>query len=102
MEIDKITYEDILWARKVLGLGEEVRWREVREKYRQLVKKYHPDVNPSPDSTGKIADINKAFEILETFFDNYRLDLSKEGVYKQLDHLAFKEHFDPKKWFNSI
>ncbi len=102
MRVDELTYEDILWARKVLGIGEEVRWREVKEKYRQLLKKYHPDVSDASDSSRKIKDLNRAFEILQAYFDNYRLDLSKEGVYRQLDHLSFREHFDPKKWFNSI
>ncbi len=48
----------------VLDLTEDASEEEIRKAYRMLAKKYHPDVNPSPDAQAKFVMIHKAYEVL--------------------------------------
>jgi curved DNA-binding protein CbpA len=36
----------------------------IQAAYKRLAKKYHPDVNPSPDATRVMKELNEAFEVL--------------------------------------
>lgn len=36
----------------------------IESAYRRLARKYHPDVNPSPDAEARMKEINEAYEIL--------------------------------------
>jgi len=39
---------------------------EAKKKYRELTKKYHPDINKDPDAEGKFKKINEAYQIIQT------------------------------------
>lgn len=48
---------------KVLGLGPNATDEEVKQAYRRLAKKYHPDMNPGDEHAAKMMnDINAAYE----------------------------------------
>jgi len=53
----------------VLGISADATAEEVRQAYLALAKKYHPDKNRSPGATGRMAEINLAYE---TLCDNAR------------------------------
>jgi len=48
----------------ILGLENGTVKGEIKRAYRQLAKKYHPDINPSPDAHDKFIEITEAYEIL--------------------------------------
>ncbi len=48
-----------------LGFKEKVSKEEARAKYKLLVKKYHPDVNPNKDTHAEFDRIKKAIEKIE-------------------------------------
>lgn len=48
--------------------------KEIKAKYYELAKKYHPDVNKSPDAKGKFAEINSAYEVLSDEAKRQRYD----------------------------
>lgn len=48
----------------VLGVGQSASMTEIKMAYRSLVKKYHPDVNHSPDANIQMQLINEAYLIL--------------------------------------
>ena len=52
------------WYR-ALGVPQSASWPEVREAYRTLALKYHPDVNKNPDAEARMKAINEAYERLE-------------------------------------
>lgn len=53
-------------ALSVLGLDTPVTFDTIKKRYRELVKKYHPDHNtPSPDTQDLIKHINMAYTILK-------------------------------------
>jgi hypothetical protein len=49
---------------KILGIPKDASEREMKEKFRTLVKEWHPDKNPDPKTEEKMAEINKAYEVL--------------------------------------
>ncbi len=49
---------------QILGIKRDATQAEVKSAYRKLAKKYHPDVNKTPEASEKFKDINEAFEVL--------------------------------------
>ena len=64
---------------EVLGIEKSADGAAVKAAYRQLVKKYHPDLNPG-DKTAedKMKEVNEAYEVLS--------DDTKRGNYDQFGH----------------
>ena len=61
-----------------LGLKDGATLKEVKIAYRDLVKKYHPDLNPdNKDFEMRIREINEAYEVIgnhieKEIYDQYR------------------------------
>jgi molecular chaperone DnaJ len=53
-------------AYKVLGLSEQSSEDEVKKKYKELSKKYHPDVNKESDAEDKFKKINEAYQRIKS------------------------------------
>ncbi len=72
---------------EVLGVKREASEREIKQAYRRLARKYHPDVNPS-DTTAeaKFKEINEAYEVLS--------DKEKRAKYDQFgDKWQYADQF---------
>ncbi len=64
---------------EVLGVGRGASDDEIKKAYRNLAKKYHPDLNPdNTEAENKFKEVNEAFEILS--------DAEKKGRYDQFGH----------------
>jgi molecular chaperone DnaJ len=49
----------------ILGIKKDATDKEVKQAYRRLARKFHPDVNPGDKSAeGKFKEINEAYEVL--------------------------------------
>ncbi len=49
---------------EVLGVSPDASFEEIKKAYRKLARKYHPDINKSPEAEEKFKEINAAYEIL--------------------------------------
>ncbi|MBQ4153549.1 MAG: molecular chaperone DnaJ [Oscillospiraceae bacterium] len=64
---------------EVLGLQKGCTEEEIKKAYRQLAKKYHPDLNPDDkDAETKFKEVNEAYEVLS--------DKDKKARYDQFGH----------------
>ncbi len=50
---------------KVLGVPRNATQREIQKAYRELARKYHPDVNQDKGAEGKFKQISEAYEVLK-------------------------------------
>lgn len=48
----------------VLKISNDASQEEIKNQFRKLVKEWHPDRNPDPSTKEKMAEINKAYEVL--------------------------------------
>lgn len=51
---------------KTLGIAKDASSRDIKTAYRNLVKQYHPDKYKGDDAEQKMAEINKAYEVLSS------------------------------------
>jgi curved DNA-binding protein len=49
---------------KVLGVDRTAEHADIQRAYRKLARKFHPDINKSPDAEEKFKEINEAYEVL--------------------------------------
>lgn len=62
---------------KILGVSRNATEKEIKQAYRRLARKYHPDVNPGdPQAEARFKEINEAHEVLS--------DPEKRRKYDQL------------------
>ena len=64
----------------IFGVSEKVSYKEIRQAYRRLARKYHPDRNDLSLAEEMIKKINAAFEVL-----------SDETKRSQYDRMQFDE-----------
>lgn len=69
---------------KILGVDKSASQDDITHAYRELAKKWHPDVNHSPDATAMFEKITKAYEVLK--------DPQKRAAYDQFGNGAFDEN----------
>ncbi len=63
---------------EVLGIGRDATQDEIKSTFRNLARKFHPDVNKSPDAEEKFKEINEAFAVLS--------DSEKRATYDRYGH----------------
>ncbi|MGC9469055.1 MAG: molecular chaperone DnaJ [Anaerolineae bacterium] len=57
----------------VLGVSRDASPEEIKKAYRQLARKYHPDVSSEPNAEDKFKEVNAAYEVLS--------DVEKRAMY---------------------
>jgi len=88
-------FEKIDRARKILGLGEKAGKEEIKKRYRELIKKYHPDKTPeSQKYLEKVKSINWAYNIIISYCDEYKFSFSREDVERMNPELKLNRQFE--------
>ena len=69
---------------EVLGVDKSASDAEIKKAYRQLAKKYHPDINPGDaEAEAKFKEASEAYAVLS--------DPEKKSKYDQFGHAAFEQ-----------
>lgn len=82
----------------VLGLKRDASDKEVRQAFRRLARKHHPDVNPGDASAGaKFKEINEAYEVLSDPEKRKKYDQFGEK-WQYADQFAQAGRAEPFRW----
>lgn len=77
-------------ACRLLGLGERASLREIKQRYRSLARRQHPD---SGGDQAAMTRLNAAYRILLDYCGNYRYALSREEFFEQCPEERLREQF---------
>lgn len=70
---------------EVLGVSRDASPEEIKNAYRELAMKYHPDRNKSPDAEEKFKEISEAYAVLS--------DAEKREQYDRWGHVGISERY---------
>jgi DnaJ-class molecular chaperone len=97
-------FNEIEEARKLLGLGEAATLKEIKNAYRTLAHRHHPDKHSSAaseETVDTMKRLNWAYKLLMDYCDNYKYSFREEhvaGIYPDEEYMRNWR----KNWFNSI
>lgn len=77
---------------QIMGLARDACQDEIKRAYRQLARKFHPDVSKLPDADARFKELGEAYAVLK--------DLEKRAAYDQLgsNWQAGQEFRPPPDW----
>ena len=77
---------------KVMGVARDATDAQIKQAYRKLARKYHPDVSKEKDAESRFKDVGEAYEVLKS--------PEKRAAYDQLGqgHSAGEEFRPPPDW----
>ena len=78
----------------VLGLGRDATDEEVKQAYRRLAKKYHPDLNPGDqEAARKMQQVNEAYDQIKNpeKYARQAAPGSQGGGYNQIGRASCRE-----------
>jgi molecular chaperone DnaJ len=67
---------------EILGVDKGATQKQVKDAYRRLARKLHPDVNPDPQAADKFKEVGEAYAVVS--------DPEKRQQYDQFGHQAFQ------------
>src|SRR5262245_2457248 len=65
---------------ELLGVERKASADEIRAAYRELARKFHPDVNKAPDASKRFAEVQEAYDVLS--------DPEKRTAYDRFGHVG--------------
>jgi molecular chaperone DnaJ len=75
----------------ILGVSKESSPEEIKKAFRQLARKYHPDVNPgNKEAEEKFKEVNEAFQILSNPQKKSQYDQYGSSAFSQEDMAGFR------------
>ncbi|OQX58488.1 MAG: molecular chaperone DnaJ [Helicobacteraceae bacterium 4484_230] len=87
------SFEELVKAKTLLGLHDKASLSEIKSRYRNLMRKWHPDIHPddTEKATQMSAKINNAYKII--------LDYCKHYEYRFDEEFLKEQHQSPHDWW---
>ena len=79
---------------KTLGVSKDATREQIKDAYRRLVLKYHPDVNKDPKAQAKMQELNEAYAVLN--------DEQKRAQYDSFGPDQFGQRFSEEDIFRGF
>ena len=81
-------------SKSLLGLRETSTLKEIKNKYKNLMKKWHPDKHKDdPDKATKMSmQINEAYEVILDYCNSYEYSFDEEDIKKT--------SYSPSEWWH--
>ncbi len=77
------TFTQLLKAKTTLGLNDKASLFEIKDKYKSLMKKWHPDINDDIATATLIStQINEAYAIVLRYCNKYEYPFDEESLKK--------------------
>jgi DnaJ-class molecular chaperone len=88
------TIEKIAWAREVLNIPKRATIDVIKQNFKQLQKKWHPDLcqEDSSHCHEMTIKINEAYKMLMTYIERYEFSFAEEEV---------KKYCTAEEWWNN-
>ena len=89
---------------QVLGVSHSATEDEIRQAYRRLAKKYHPDLNPGDaQAAQKMNEVNEAYDLLKNpqAYQQQRAQQQARQAYQQQRQQGYYDPFDPFGFYRS-
>ncbi len=80
-------YEEAL---EFMNLSSFTTFLEIKNRYKELSKEYHPDFG---GDSQKMDKLNQSFKLLKDYIENYRFYFSDEEILKQYNGSEYAEQF---------
>ncbi|MEN8302975.1 MAG: J domain-containing protein [Campylobacterota bacterium] len=87
-------FEKIMKSKSLLGLRETSTLKEIKNKYKNLMKKWHPDKHKDdPEKATKMSmQINEAYEVILEYCNSYEYSFKEEEIKKT--------SYSPSEWWH--
>jgi curved DNA-binding protein CbpA len=85
-------YSELRAALEEFGFSERFSLRQLKERYRELARRYHPDHMPESDPE-KIRRLNQAYALLRAYCHQYLFDGSHAEFLEQYPEERLREQF---------
>ncbi len=82
--------EDFQKALDFMGLTPFVTFKEIKQRYIELSKEYHPDFG---GDSKKMDELNRSYNLLKEYIENFRYYFNEDEISKQYNGSEYVKQF---------
>jgi DnaJ-class molecular chaperone len=81
----------------ILGVAKDADQATIKKAYRQLAKKYHPDISKEPDAADRFAKIAEAYDVVGDATKRQQYD-----TYGRYDNSQFQNRYQSGDFYSGV